>query len=582
MKKILREPLFYLLPLLVLTWFWIIPAKPNVSDVVLTIDRISSSESFPISTYKIKNNSEFSVSFNMNIKKNENAVYRFYPDDCILGIEINGNAFPPEKVKKPCDYDNGTVIDLSEYTHKGLNKIELQIKNYGGLGGFKMEIPYNEFKSFIFTLLLLLSIALILRKFKFRFIAISIILLGIVVRLILYSYIGPMRFSYFDIDGHLQYIQIISEEKRLPKINEGWSTYHPPLYYVISAVIKNIADRYDTSITDRILQQENLLISFVYVILGVALILNLFGNSRVAYLAAFVSVLWPGFAIAGPRINNDSLFCLGALFCMLFAQRYWCLHKNSDMLLASIGASIALAGKSNGFVILAAWIVIYIFSVIRPLKIGSLQTLFASIFIVVLFIGFSNYRTIVGIFEGKKIELIGNVRDLDNSLRVNNTLYNYLYFDLQGYMKEPYTSSRDDKNGRQYFWNYSLKTSLFGEFRLWDSHVGNTFAMALSILALLIFMFALWGIIHAKFKDLPSLLFVIFLFVASICARVSYPYSCTNDFRYIFPVLFPLVYFATRGVQILEDYRLKILSYASMLLFAILSFLFITLPAFLV
>jgi len=548
-KKILHEPLFYLLLLLVLIWFWIIPAKPNISDVVLTIDGTSySAESFPISTYKIREHSNFSIS--LNIKDSKNSVYKFYPDDCILSIEVNGKAFPQEMVKKPCDYNNGTVLDLSEYMQEGLNRIELQIRNDGGPGGFRMEIPYNGFKSFIFTLFLLFSIALILRKFKFEFIAISIILLGIVVRIILYSYTGPMQYSY-DIGGHLQYIQIISEEKRLPKSNEGWSTFQPPLYYVISAVIKNITDRYDTNLTNRILQQENLLISFVCVILGVALILNLFGNSRVAYLAALVSVLWPGFVIAAPRINNDSLFYLGALLCMLFAQKYWRLQKNSDMLLASIGASIALAGKSTGFIILGIWIAIYIFSVVRVSKFGSLRTLFASAFIVALFVGFSNYRAIVDIFEGKKLGLVGNTEGLDVSLRVNNTLGNYLYFDLQDYMLESYTSSRGVKGGRQYFWNYSLKTSLFGEFRFWDSPVGEVFAIALSILALLIFMFALWGIIHAKFIDLPPLLSVIFLFIGLIYLRFSYPYSCSNDFRF------------------------KILAYTSMLLFVMLSFLFI-------
>jgi hypothetical protein len=460
-----------------------------------------------------------------------------------------------------------------------LNHFEIRVLNHGGPGGLRIDLPYNGFKSlslihYIFALFFLLSVVLLLRKFKFKFIAIFIILLGIAVRLILYTYIAPTQYSY-DTGGHLQYMQIISEEKRLPQNDECWSCYHPPLYYTAFAVLKNIADRYDSNFTEKILQQAHLLLSFASIIFGVALILNLFGNSYVAYLAALVSVLWPGFVIAAPRIGNDGLFYLGALLCMLFAQRYWRLHKNSDIFLASIGASIALAAKATGFVILGVWIVVYIFDAVRYLKIGSLRTLFASVFIIALFIGFSNYRTVINILDEKKASLVGNSSGLNFNLRVNNATGNYLYFDLQDYLLEPYASAWNDKGGRQYYWNYDLKTSLFGEFRFWNAPVGYIFATILSALALLIFALALWGIIHAKFKDFPPLFFVIFLFAAHIYFRVSYPYSCSNDFRYIFPVLFPLAYFSVHGAQILENSRLRKLSYIGMFAFAALSFAFI-------
>jgi hypothetical protein len=71
------------------------------------------------------------------------------------------------------------------------------------------------------------------------------------------------------------------------------------------------------------------------------------------------------------------------------------------------------------------------------------------------------------------------------------------------------------------------------------------------------------------------MLFTICLFSALIYLRISSPYSCSNEFRFIFPVLFPLVYFSARGAQILENSRLRKLSYTGMLAFAALSFAFI-------
>jgi len=581
-KKILSEPLFYLLPLLAVLYLILIPVRMEISDIKVTRNDVTENIKLPYSN--MTESGVFFVSYNLLIKDKKTAKFNVIPDDCIQKISINGEKFPLDGIQKLCDYSAGIYFDFSNYVQEGLNYFEFQIDNSGGPGGLRVELPYNGFKSlslihYIFTMIFLFSIALLLRKFRFKFIAISIILLGITVRLVLYTYTGPTQYSY-DTGGHLQYIQTISEERRIPKNDECWSCYHPPLYYTAFAVLKNVADRYDINLTNRILQQGNLLVSFVCLIFGVALIINLFGNCRIAYLTALVPVFWPGFAIAAPRIGNDNLFYFGALFCMLFAQRYWRLHRNSDVLLASIGASIALASKATGFVVLGVWVIIYIFGTIRHLKIGSLRTLFVSISIIALFIGFSNYRTIINILDGRKVPLIGNSSGLNGNLRVNNTAGNYLYFDLQDYILEPYASPWEDKGGRQYFWNYALKTSLFGEFKFWNNPTGRVFATTLSILALLISILALWGILHAKFKDLPPLLFVIFLFAAHIYLRVSYPYSCANDFRYIFPVLFPIAYFSVNGLQILGDSRLRKLSYISMLAFAALSFAFIVGQAF--
>jgi len=581
--KILQNPLFYLLPILAVLYLIIIPPRMEISDAKITRNGYAENIKFPYLA-DMPSGETFFISYNLLVNDKKATKFNIIPDNCIREISINGKVFPLYGVQGLCDYQKGTYLDFSKYVEEGLNRFEFRITNDGGPGGLRIEIPYNGFNSlslihYIFAVIFLISTALLLRKFKFKFIAISIILLGIIVRLVFYTYTEPTQYSY-DTGGHLHYIQIISDENRIPKSDEGWSTYHPPLYYVVSAVIKNIADRYDPSLTNRILQQESLLISFACVIFGVALILNLFGNCRIAYLAALVSVLWPGFVIAAPRIGNDSLFYLGSLFCMLFAQRYWCLHKNSYVLLASIGASVALAGKATGFVVLGVWVIIYILGAIRYLKIGSLKTLFTSIFIIALFIGFSNYRTVINILDGKKTLLVGNINSLSGGLRVNNTVGNYLYFDSQDYIMEPYTSTWNDKGGRQYFWNFALKTSLYGEYRVWNAPIGNILATMLNILVLLIFILALWGIIQVKFKDLPPLLFVIFLFVALIYLRISHPYSCANDFRYICPALFPLVYFSVRGTQILQDSRLRKFSYISMLAFAALSFAFIVGQAF--
>jgi len=575
-KKILSEPLLYLLPLLAVLYLMIIPAKMGFSDIKVTRGDKIENIKLPYSV-NMADNEEFSISFNLFVENKKFAKFSVVPDDCIQEILINGNSFPLNGIKGLCDYSGGAYFDFSKDVQEGLNSFEFKITNGAGPGGLRIEMPYNGLKSlslmhYVFGLFLLLSIAFILRKFEFKLIPISIILLGVAARLVAYTYISPTQYAY-DIGGHLEYMQIIADENRIPRTDECWSCNHPPLYYAISAGVKKIVDNYDSDLSSRILQQGQMLLSIASLVLGMALLINLFG-SRFAYLAALVLAFWPHLVVASPRLGNDVPFYFGALLCMQFAQRYWRFRKNSDMLFATIGAAIALMAKSTGLVILGSWIVIYVFCALSSFRIGSLRTLFASAFIALLSIGLSNHRPIVDFFSKGDVRLV-NTLSASSGLKVENSVGSYFYFDLRDYLLEPYTSTWTDNGGRQYFWNFALKTSLFGEYRVWNAPVGYVLATMLNILVLFIFIFALWGIIHFQIRDFPPLIFLLSLFASLIFARAWYSFGCLGDFRYILPALYPLVYFSIRGIQILQDSRLRKLSYISMFAFAGLSLMFV-------
>jgi hypothetical protein len=46
----------------------------------------------------------------------------------------------------------------------------------------------------------------------------------------------------FDADSHLEYVRFILREHRLPLASDGWSMYHPPLYYLAAAAIYAASD----------------------------------------------------------------------------------------------------------------------------------------------------------------------------------------------------------------------------------------------------------------------------------------------------------------------------------------------------
>jgi hypothetical protein len=122
---------------------------------------------------------------------------------------------------------------------------------------------------------------------------------------------------------------------------------------------------------------------------------------------------------------------------------------------------------------------------------------------------------------------------------VGNTPKNYLSFDLLSFVTEPYVNPFEDRGGRQYFWNYLFKTGLVGEF-WYNNPVHRVLTIALSVSFLLMLLYTVVSlIVFSSYLQgqLVLILNAICLLVAAVAFRISIPASCSNDFRYILPIL---------------------------------------------
>ena len=141
---------------------------------------------------------------------------------------------------------------------------------------------------------------------------------------------------------------------------------------------------------------------------------------------------------------------------------------------------------------------------------------------------------------------------LTDDLIVGNRAENYLRFDLPLVVHQPFTSPLDDDKGRQFFWNYLFKTSLFGEWEV-DHPWARLLAVALSIALLAMCVHVLFGTLlragRAWLDELPMFLTFGFLLVSLVALRVKIPRSCSGDFRYVLPVLTPICFWYVRGIQ---------------------------------
>jgi len=168
-KKLLREPLFYSVPLLIVAFLMLVntDTTTEISEIKLTRNNDTSSITFPYSA-NMEYNEEFSVTFNL-LTNNKFAKLNIIPDDCIQKISVNGELFPLDNVKRLCDGTKGAKLDFSKYIQDDMNSFEIRIINSGGGPAGINVVPYGEYGNFslmhyIFILLFLLSYAFILKK----------------------------------------------------------------------------------------------------------------------------------------------------------------------------------------------------------------------------------------------------------------------------------------------------------------------------------------------------------------------------------------------------------------------------------
>ena len=183
--------------------------------------------------------------------------------------------------------------------------------------------------------------------------------------------------------------------------------------------------------------------------------------------------------------------------------------------------------------------------------------------------------------------IIGNIHALNGGLLVGNKPINYLLFDFKTFIKKPFMNPWSDETGRQYYWNYLLKSSLFGEFSDFGKNK-NIVIMAQLISLVFVFFIGYFLILLSWLflnKTKPERIKKIFpLIVISIIAplliltatRIKHPYSAQADFRYIFPVIISFGAIYAMGLANLKNRNLKNLQYFGYVLPVFITFLTIT------
>ena len=571
LRKLVRIPELYLGLLLVV--FGYLANSGNVigKNIAITKDGTTRETAFPIME-KMKKGEFFKVAFDVSAEDGEYDLH-VIPDDCVLRIVVNGEDVPLDGLRDLCDYSNGFFFNHDHFKATGRDHFEFELRNNGGPGGLNVEIsrPLVSSRSacsVVFWAAFCLLCFFVMRRFRIPMVLLLILICGIALRIAFTEALpSPNKFGH-DVDGHVAYVQYIVENRALPDADDCWTCYHPPVYFVSVAPVWKFASLFNMT-GDTALQMVSLFLSFVILLMGF-FVLQKWLNGMALNIATLLWAFWPVMIISCSRIGNDQLFYLFHIVCLWGSVKYAKDRDGRHLLVAAIASLLAIWTKTTGAISVGVCVLAFLFGYFGPVGWVRLKKTEIVSIAVILF-------TVVGYILHMVLSdgsLVANAHSLHHGLRVGNDAANFLYFDLQQMLAQPFTNAWNDDYGRQYFLNYMMKTSLFGEFVLLKNTAGVVAAEITNISFLVLLVYAIRGFWKKKVSR-RSLLFTaqLLAFVLALAfLRFKHPFSCSNDFRYIAPVLLSVVPFMAMGVTVPgASKKYRVLGVTAAIVFAVSS-----------
>ena len=619
LKKIFRQInkfkiLFLsLILLLVITLYW--QSALKFENITVT-DKSGKQQKISL-PYKSNSEPNEIIKFNFTIKAGlfSNRWIRIIPDDCIQEIKINNISVPLDVNVDRCNWQDGFYINIGKYLKKGCNPVEITLLNAGGIYGIDI---YNSSKkgladtSYIILIVLIFFIGYFVCDSLFHNKYISIFYsIGLIIS-ISYFFETPFFIRGHDVSGHIDYIRYIVTNHKLPESEAGSEFYHPPLYYIIAAIYYNYIRIIGLPIyyAYHALQLLSLLFFQGFILTSIKIFkLLLIDDNNSAHsesdgigikktvfiLLSAMVIFWPSGIIHSVRIGNDCLMYFLFSLSVFYLIKWYKIDANKFLYLSSFYAALAIITKTNALLVAGLVILSIFIKYIFTDKKNKYNIAFLKKSGIVFIILISGILIAIGpslqkyFFSNDKNHiLVKNSHGLPKELEVGNEIKNFINFDTYTFAYKPYTNAYDDNLGRQYFWNYLFKTSLFGEFSFNRITNNNTlkeepnFTLAkivsFSFLFLLIIVVIGLGyaIIHRKENFVMILLFFLLL-AGALLFKQSIPKSCSNDFRYIFPFIIPFIYFFGLSIMFFKRKKYYFLYYSSWvcaILFIFSNFLF--------
>ncbi|RYY01504.1 MAG: hypothetical protein EOO53_17740 [Gammaproteobacteria bacterium] len=498
--------------------------------------------------------------------------FRITPDDEVLAIRVNGQSIALDHISASDrrNYGSGFLISFDNLKPNQTNLFEFDLLNESNPTGFRLEATQRLSKAqFICTFIVLVLFSLFLSRYlKMSGLQKLFLLVGLILSLVYLSKTDARErtFDVYEGGGHRDYIEQLITKHSFPNPGEGWEYHQPPLYYLIAAASK-VAGHIPKTASDLWGQLLALYFWVIFLASGLACLNIAFKQQKLPLLiSSFALCLWPSGIIHSVRMGNDlALYAFYGLS-FFYTLKWWKTRTSTHLFWASLWMGASLLTKSNGLAMTATigmLFCLHMFLIFqhkehfqaKKKKLIRDFCILSGAFVVAFLLNFGD--NIYYYLNGSSSDwLLSNVsQSINAGLKVGNAPVNYLVFDLSTYLQHPFISTWEDSSGRQYFWNFVWRSSLSSEFSfqgkalaVWGTVNGIFFLLAFA--ATCIYFLQKQPIttrrtfILSSYKNLPWVLTLILPFLLLLAYRIKVPLSCNTDFRYIYPVLVSMIFFA--------------------------------------
>ena len=523
------------------------------------------------------------ISFIMSLGSIRPSRYVIVPDDCVEEMTINEVKLPDD-LFPICDYWFGEVRDLSPYLNRGENLFHVKIKNDGGFSKVKMFSAHrNTALIFLRTLLVLTAglylwrLARVLCKKKSDYVLCGAFSLSIFIRLY-YFFITRYEVRGHDSEGHYEYIQYLLDNSfKLPISTEGWEFYHPPLYYYFSAIWVK-ADMLFVEMRHVLLRDMQALafyLSIGMLVLILWISFQLFPKPKQSLERTFfflLVTLLPSFVYFCARINNDVLYQLFAFAILALTFAWWKEPRMKYWFLNIVMVVLAILTKSTVLLLLP---VVYACLLLHR-KVKWKRKLILGMSGILIIACSTGWFYALRFVEEENDSIVQNISHLSSGLSVDGSIQTLAEFNPVRVVLGPFNDSWSGERGRDYFWEYWMRSAFFGEYIYRDTarFVGASILFIAIMLLPFFFLGVLSCIRNRRYETFPIWFTSLVLILGHLAYRQYAPFSPSQDFRYSLLLIVPFSYFLIIGINERSKWMRRV-CYASVSLLVFLYVVFI-------
>ena len=344
----------------------------------------------------------------------------------------------------------------------------------------------------------------------------------------------------FDAGAHLEYVNFLKNNLRIPLAYEGWEMYQPPLYYLLVAFVSSPIG----------IKIFGLLMWLLLTITSYKFFKKQFKDINISFIGTFITSSLPAVLYLTYTISNE--FFSGVLISVVLVY-YVSFYKpvNNSKIILGILIGLSFLAKATAFVLILSIALDQLISA-RYKIIKTARNLFFPFGISFLISGWFYLRNWI-LFGGPFISSYDfpKINPLMQTIVPRNLSF---FLSLKGFLTMDLFRSH----------HYSF---LSGTFFSWfyDGHniivpvqEFSKIGMILVLFSLPIFIFFLIGYVKEYFvkknKNVIFLLYLTLLFIGYIAYNFRLPYYSTVKGVFLISSIIPFGYFFIKGIMPYKKY----------------------------